>query len=64
MYPDYNMYNFYEMNDFNYRGDYRNANQPNRYNDEIITLSQAIELIRQLVRNEREDELFYERLFS
>ena len=64
MYPDYNMYNFYGSNDFNYRGDYRNVNQPNMYNDEIITLNQAIELIRQSVRNEREDELFYDRLLE
>lgn len=64
MYPDYNMYNFYGINDFNYRGDYRNDNQPNIYNDEIITLSQAIELIRQSVRNEREDELFYDKLLE
>lgn len=41
-----------------------NKNQPNIYNDEIITLSQAIELIRQSVRNEREDELFYNRLLE
>ena len=67
MYPDYNMNNlYYGFNDFNYRGDYayRNANQPNMYNDEIITLNQAIELIRQSVRNEREDELFYDRLLE
>ena len=64
MYPDYNMYNFYGINDFNYRRDYRNDNQPNIYNDEIITLSQAIELIRQSVRNEREDELFYDKLLE
>ena len=60
MYPDYNMYNFYGVNDFNYR----NTNQPNPYNDEIITLNQAVELIRQSVRNEREDELFYNRLLE
>ena len=41
-----------------------NKNQPNIYNDEIITLSQAIELIRQSVRNEREDKLFYNRLLE
>lgn len=64
MYSDYNMYNFYGINDFNYRGDYKNANQSNMYNDEIITLSQAIELIIQSVRHEREDELFYDRLLE
>ena len=67
MYPDYNMSNlYYGFNDFGYRGDYsyRNANQPNMYSDEIITLNQAIQLIRQSVRNEREDELFYDRLLE
>ena len=67
MYPDYNMNNlYYGFNDFNYREDYeyRNATQPNMYNDEIITLNHAIELIRQSVRNEREDELFYDRLLE
>ena len=67
MYPDYNMYNQYNgFNDFNYRGDYtyRNVEQTNMYNDEIITLNQAIELIRQSVRNEKEDELFYDRLLE
>ena len=67
MYPDYNMNNiYYGFNEFDYRGDYsyRNANQLNMYSDEIITLNQAIELIRQSVRNEREDELFYDRLLE
>lgn len=64
MYSDYNIY--YGFNDFNYRGDYsyRNANQSNVYSDEIITLNQAIGLIRQSVRNEREDEMFYDRLLE
>ena len=67
MYPDYNMNNlYYGFNDFNYREDYeyRNMNQNNIYNNEIITLNQAIELIRQSVSNEREDELFYDRLLE
>ena len=67
MYPDYNMTNpYYGFNDFNYRENYnyRNASQPNMHNEEIITLNQAIELIRQSVRNEREDELFYDRLLE
>ena len=67
MYPDFNINNqYYGFNDFNLREDftYRNPNQPNMYNDEIITLNQAIELIRQSVRNEREDELFYDRLLE
>ena len=59
MYPDFNMNNqYYGFNDFNSREDFafRNPNQPNMYNNEIITLNQAIDLIRQSVRNEREDE--------
>ena len=67
MYPDYNMNNlYYGFNDLNYRDEYvyRNANQSNIYNDEIITLNQAIELMRQSVRNEKEDELFYDRLLE
>ena len=31
MYPDYNMDNFYGVNDFNYQ----NPNQTNPYNDEM-----------------------------
>lgn len=64
MYPDFNMNNQYYG--FNLREDfaYRNPNQINMYNDEIITLNQAIELIRESVRNEREDELFYDRLLE
>ena len=65
MYPDYNMNNlYYEFNDFNYRGDYRNVSQPNIYSDEILTLNQAIEQIRQSVSDEREDELFYDKLLE
>ena len=64
MYPDYNMYNFYGGNEANYRNDFGVPNQPNINNDEIITLNQAIELIRQSVRNEREDELFYDKLLE
>lgn len=60
MYSDYNMYNsYYGYNDYNYRS----MNQDNNmYNDEIITLNEAIELIRQSVKDEREDELFYDNL--
>ena len=67
MYPDYNMNNvYYGAYDFNYGEEYayRNSNRINMYNDEIITLNQAIELIRQSVRNEREDELFYNTLLE
>ena len=61
MYPDYNMHNlYYGFNELNYR----NVNQPNMYNEEIITLNQAIGLIRQSVGNEKEDELFYDNLLK
>lgn len=59
MYPDYNMYNQYYTFD-----DYRSSVPANMYNDEIITLNQAIELIRQSVAGEREDELFYDNLIK
>ena len=67
MYPDYNMYSPYNgINDSYYRGDsiYRNFEQSNTYNDEIITLNQAIQLIRQSVKDEKEDELFYDKLLE
>lgn len=61
MYPYYNMYNqYYRFNDYNYR----NSEISNMYNDEIITLNQAIELIRESVGDEREDELFYDNLIK
>ena len=61
MYPNYNMNNlYYGFNELNYR----NVNQPNMYNEEIITLNQAIGLIRQSVGNEKEDELFYDNLLK
>lgn len=62
MYPDYNMYNsFYGFDEYNFRGI---NNQTNTYSDELITLNQAIELIRQSVGNEREDEMFYDNLIK
>lgn len=56
MYPNYyNMNNpYYEFNDFNYR-----SSEPQLDNGEIITLNQAIALIKQSVGDEREDEMFY-----
>lgn len=61
MYPDYNMYNqYYGSNSY----DYRSSEQIKMYNDEIITLNQAIELIRKSVGDEKEDELFYESLIK
>lgn len=61
MYPNYNMYSpYYGFNDYNYR-----SSEPiNMNNDEIITLNQAIESIRESVGDEREDELFYDSLIK
>lgn len=65
MFSDYNM-NYYGFNGYDYRGDYsyRNTNQFNVINEELITLSQAIELIKQSVRDEKKDELFYSNLIE
>jgi rubrerythrin len=61
MYPDYNMYNpYYGFNDFNYRG----GEPTTTHNEEIITLYQAVELIRKSVGDERSDEIFYETLIN
>lgn len=61
MYPNYNMYNqYYGYNDFSTR----NVDTQDMYGGELITLSQAIELIRQSVGNEKEDELFYDNLIK
>lgn len=55
MYPDYyNMYNPYSRTN-----EMQVVNQ-----EEIITLNQAIELIRQSVGDEREDEMFYDILIK
>ncbi len=61
MYSDYyNMYNqYYGTGDFNYR-----RNEPQMDSGEIITLNQAIELIRKSVGDEKEDEMFYETLIN
>lgn len=61
MYSDYDMYDPYYG--FNYYG-YRSSESTNMYSDEIITLNQAIELIRQSVGDEKEDELFYDSLIK
>lgn len=60
MYQDYNGYNsYYGFNS------YRDVDLNNMmYNEEIITLNQAIDLIRQSIGDEREDELFYDNLIS
>ena len=59
MYPDY--YNIYNQYYVPYEQNYRN-NVPQPYNEEIITLNQVITLIKQSVRDEKEDEMFYETL--
>ena len=64
MYPDYNMYNYYGFDNFDYRGDFQNTNQQNAYNSELISFNQAIDLIRQSVAGEKEDEMFYDVLIK
>ena len=66
MYQDFNMHNYYGFDNFDYRGDYnyQNPNLQNIYGGEIITLNQAINLIRQSVGGEREDEMFYDILIK
>lgn len=61
MYPDYyNMYNQY----YGFKGpDYRSS-EPQNGSGEIITLYQAIGLIKQSVGDEKEDEMFYETLIK
>lgn len=61
MYSDYyNMYNQYcGFNNQNYR-----SSEPIMSNEEIITLNQAIGLIRQSVGAEKEDEIFYDTLIN
>lgn len=61
MYSNYDMYDPYYG--FNHYG-YRSSESTNIYSDEIITLNQAIELIRQSVGDEKEDELFYDSLIK
>ena len=61
MYPDYyNMYNQY----YGFKGpDYRSS-EPQNGSGEIITLYQAIGLIKQSVGDEKEDEMFYDTLIK
>mgnify|MGYP001515815060 FL=1 len=55
MYPDYNMYNqYYGFREYNYRN-----SEMKEQSGEIITLNQAIDLIRKSVDDEKEDEMFY-----
>lgn len=58
MYSDYNMYNqYYAVNN-------PIGNQIPFNNEEIITLNQAIELIRKSAGDEKEDEMFYDTLIN
>ena len=58
MYSDYNMYNqYYAVNN-------PIGNQIPINNEEIITLNQAIELIKNSVGDEKEDEMFYDTLIK
>ena len=62
MYQNYNMYNpYFGFNDYNFRS---SEQMVDMYNDEIITVNQAIELISKSVGNEKEDELFYDMLIK
>ena len=55
MYPNYNMYNqYYGFREYNYRN-----SEMKEQSGEIITLNQAIDLIRKSVDDEKEDEMFY-----
>ena len=55
MYPNYNMYNqYYGFREYNYRN-----SEMKEQSEEIITLNQAIDLIRKSVDDEKEDEMFY-----
>ncbi len=62
MYKDYySMYNQYYA--FN-RGNYRNDDSQLMEQEELITFSQAVELIRKSIEDEKEDELFYNKLIE
>ena len=56
MYPNYyNMYNpYFDVYEPNYR-----SSEPQLDSEEIITLNQAIALIKKSVGDEKEDEMFY-----
>lgn len=61
VYSDYyNMYNqYYDFGNQNYR-----SSESQMSNEEIITLNQAISLIRKSVAAEKEDEMFYDTLIK
>ena len=61
MYRDYNMFNdYYKLNEYMYRTRQDN----NLYEDELITFYQAVDLIRQSIMDEKNDELFYNNLIE
>lgn len=71
MYPDYyNMYNeLYGFDNYNKNYNYRNSPSLNNNiqtdnSGEIITLNQALELIKKSVGDERKDEMFYNRIIE
>lgn len=61
MYPDYNMYNPYNGMEPNSRTN--NMPMQERSN-EIITLTEALELIKKSVSDEKEDEMFYDEILK
>jgi len=62
MYSDY--YNMYNQYYGGYEPNYRSSELPQLNSGEIITLNQAITLIRQSVGDEKEDEMFYDTLIE
>lgn len=71
MFPDYNSYNqFYGFNNDPFNSlpgngfNYNMFPQSNNNNEEILNISQAVELIRKSVGDEREAELLYEKLIK
>lgn len=65
MYPDYNnMYNPYNGMNFGPRIDQQPIMQTQEKNPEIITLPEAVNLIRSSVADEKSDEMFYDELIK
>jgi len=55
----------YRNKELNYNCNNNNDNiSNNNYHDELITLNKAIEMIRESVEDEKEDEIFYNRLIE
>ncbi len=62
MYPNCNMYNPYFYG-FGSRSSRENETT-NLYKEELITLNEAIELIKESIGDEKEDEMFYTNLIN